>query len=183
MRKTVFAITVVSALAAAGAVAQTQTRPGVTDTPPASGMGGSTAETQMRPGVSGANLATGAGGPTSPAPNAPRALTASDFLQLPSADMLSSNLVGLDVYDGQHNNIGKIKDIAFDAARKVSAYVVAVGGFLGVGERYVAVSPDAIAVSYDGGSKTWRAAMNASKDQLKAAPEFKYVGQWNASRS
>jgi len=165
MRKIVLAIAAISALTAAAATAQTAT------------------------GDSNASPAPAAGGPaaaSSPAPVNPvsnHAVTGADFIQLPSSDMLSSNLVGLDVYDGQHNNIGKIKDVAFDSARKVGAYVVAVGGFLGVGERYVAVNPDAVAVAYDAGAKTWRATMNATKDELKAAPEFKYTGQWNASRS
>jgi hypothetical protein len=38
-------------------------------------------------------------------------------------------------------------------------------------------------VQYDAANKTWRATMNATKDELKAAPEFKYSGQWTASRS
>ena len=97
--------------------------------------------------------------------------------------MLTSNLVGLDLYDGQHNDLGKIKDVAFDPSKKIAAYIVAVGGVLGVGARYVAVNPDAIAVTYDTNEKVWRASMSATKDELKAAPEFKYAGQWNASKS
>ena len=97
--------------------------------------------------------------------------------------MLSSNVVGLDIYNPQNNNIGKIQDIAFDASNKVSGYILSVGGFLGMGTHYVAVDPEAVSVKYDGDNKTWRATMNATKDQLKAAPEFKYGGQWTASRS
>ena len=36
------------------------------------------------------------------------------FIQVQSADMLSSNVVGLDIYNSQNNDIGKIQDIAFD---------------------------------------------------------------------
>ena len=65
----------------------------------------------------------------------------------------------------------------------MTGYIVSVGGFLGMGTHYVAVDPDAVKVTFDTINKVWRATMNASKDQLKAAPEFKYEGQWNASRS
>ncbi len=106
-----------------------------------------------------------------------------NFVSVDSASMLSSNVVGLDIYNDQNNDIGKVQDIAFDNSKKVMSYILSVGGFLGMGTRYVAVDPDSVKVSYDAGNKVWRATMNATKDQLKAAPEFKYQGQWNASRS
>ena len=105
------------------------------------------------------------------------------FIQVQNTDMLSSNVVGLDIYNGQNDNIGKIQDIAFDASKQVTGYILSVGGFLGMGTHYVAVNPDALMVSYDAQNKVWKATMNATKDQLKSAPEFKYGGQWTASRS
>ena len=60
---------------------------------------------------------------------------------------------------------------------------MSVGGFLGMGEHYVAVSPSAVKVSYNSSEKKWHASMNASADQLKAAPEFKYSGRWDASKT
>jgi hypothetical protein len=38
-------------------------------------------------------------------------------------------------------------------------------------------------VSYDAENETWRATMNAAKDELKSAPEFKYGGHWTANGS
>jgi hypothetical protein len=105
------------------------------------------------------------------------------FAKVQNTDMLSSNVVGLDVYNGQNNSIGKIQDIAFDASKRVTGYILSVGGFLGMGTHYVAVDPSAVMVQYDDANKSWRATMNATKDQLKSAPEFKYSGQWTASRS
>ncbi len=105
------------------------------------------------------------------------------FVEVQNTDMLSSNVVGLDIYNEQNNNIGKIQDIAFDASKQMTGYILSVGGFLGMGTRYVAVDPNAVKVQYDADHKTWRATMNATKDQLKSAPEFKYSGQWTASRS
>jgi hypothetical protein len=52
-----------------------------------------------------------------------------------------------------------------------------------MGTHYVAVNPTAVMVTYDVENKTWRATMNATEDELKSVPEFKYGGQWTASRS
>jgi hypothetical protein len=64
---------------------------------------------------------------------------------------------------------------------RAQAYIVSVGGILGMGEHYVAVNPSAVKVSYNDSDKKWHAAMSATTDQLKAAPEFKYTGR-QASR-
>ncbi|OYY26724.1 MAG: photosystem reaction center subunit H, partial [Azorhizobium sp. 35-67-15] len=53
-------------------------------------------------------------------------------------------------------------------------------GFLGMGERYVIVRPNAVQIAYSEADKKWSAMMNATKDQLKAAPEFKYEGRWKS---
>lgn len=95
------------------------------------------------------------------------------FTSIPAGEELSSNVVGLDVYNSATKNIGKIKDIAFDQ-NGVKAYIVAVGGFLGLGNHYVAVNPSAVDINFDSGARKWRAAMNTDADQLQAAPEYKY---------
>jgi sporulation protein YlmC with PRC-barrel domain len=107
----------------------------------------------------------------------------SRFVSVQSADELSSNVVGLDVYNSDNKNIGQIKDIALNQHGRAQAYILSVGGFLGVGDHYVAVNPSEVKVSYNESDKKWHAAMNATADQLKAAPEFKYTGHWNGSKS
>ena len=82
-------------------------------------------------------------------------------------------MVGLSVYNDANQDIGKIKDIAFDR-NGVKAYIVAVGGFLGMGDHYVAVKPSAVHINRNSNSTQWRATMNTNADQLKAAPEYKY---------
>ena len=109
--------------------------------------------------------------------------TAPQFVTIKSGEMLSSNVVNTDIYDNSNNDIGTIKDVAYDASKNVKAYIVSVGGFLGIGTRYVAVDPDSIKVKYDSHDQKWHANMNATKDELKNAPEFKYEGEWNASKS
>ena len=105
------------------------------------------------------------------------------FVTLQNSDMLSSNVVGLDVYDSANHNVGTIKDIAFDGSKAVKGYILSVGGVLGMGARYVAVDMGSVAIKYDPADKKWHANMDASKEQLKAAPEFRYEGEWNASKS
>lgn len=95
------------------------------------------------------------------------------FADIPATDDLSSKVVGLEVYNNANRDIGTIKDIAFNAAG-VKAYIVGVGGFLGMGGHYVAVRPSAISLSYNADSKTWRTMIDTNADQLKAAPEYKY---------
>ena len=79
-----------------------------------------------------------------------------NFIQVQSGDMLTSNIVGLDIYNSQNNDIGKIQDVAFDSSKKVTGYILSVGGFLGMGTHYVAVNPDALMVNYDAQNKSGR---------------------------
>jgi sporulation protein YlmC with PRC-barrel domain len=105
------------------------------------------------------------------------------FVNVRGSDDLSSSLVGLDITNNDNKDIGTIKDIALSPNGREAAYIVSVGGFLGIGEHYVAVDPSAVKVSYDGSNKKWHASMNASADQLKKAPEFTYSGRWSSSKS
>ena len=110
-------------------------------------------------------------------------MSGSEFVTLPNSDELASNLIGLDVYNTANKSIGQIKDIAMGPHGRTQAYILSVGGFLGVGEHYVAVNPSNVKVSYNSSDKKWHATMDANADQLKGAPEFKYNGRWNASKS
>ena len=99
------------------------------------------------------------------------------FESVPEDAVLSYNLVGLKVTDAANTSVGEIKDLVIEAG-KLKGYILSVGGFLGMGERYVAVSPASVALGYDTDAKKWKAIIGASKDQLKAAPEFKYEGKF-----
>jgi len=110
-------------------------------------------------------------------------MAAGQFVSIASNDELSSKLVGLNVYNDKNQDIGEIKDIALNENGRAEAYILSVGGFLGLGDHYVAVNPSAVKVTYNDSDKKWHASMNATNDQLKAAPEFKYSGRWSANRS
>jgi len=95
------------------------------------------------------------------------------FTVVPASDEVSSKVVGLDVYNNDHQNIGMIKDVAYNGT-SVSGYILGVGGFLGMGDHYVAVRPSAVKLSYDAKDSKWHATMDANAGQLKSAPEYKY---------
>ena len=88
----------------------------------------------------------------------------------------SSQVVGLDVYNDNKQYIGQIEDIAMNRDGQTQAYVLSVGGILGMGEHYVAVNPSAVKLSYSESDKAWHASMNATSDQIRAMPEFRYAG-------
>jgi hypothetical protein len=106
----------------------------------------------------------------------------STFVNVPKQGELSSNLIGLDVYNGKQN-LGEIKDVALGKNGQVDAYILSVGGILGLGEHYVAVNPSDVSINYRSSNQKWYATLNATTAELKAAPEFKYTGRWNASKS
>jgi sporulation protein YlmC with PRC-barrel domain len=54
----------------------------------------------------------------------------------------SSKLIGVDVYDEANEKVGDIEELILDKSGKVEHVVLGVGGFLGMGEHYVAVAFD-----------------------------------------
>jgi hypothetical protein len=95
------------------------------------------------------------------------------FSTVTKDEMFSSKLKGLNVYNQKDESVGEITDIAIKN-NAVDALILSVGGFLGMGEHYVAVSPSSVSVRHDAKNDKWVASMNTTKEALKAAPEFKY---------
>ena len=154
----------------------------------------------MRPIIAGllasTVLATAAYSQTAPAP-VPAPATTPGTVQMMKhngGEWRASKLIGLSIYNPQNEKIGDINEIIVDPTGKVSGVVVGVGGFLGMGEHDVLVNLEQIkfvnepirSVSITTttanrparvANEKWypdHAVMNASKDQLKAMPQFKY---------
>ena len=85
--------------------------------------------------------------------------------------MLVSNLKGVDVMGNNNEKIGDISDILVSKEGKVEAYLLSIGGFLGVGGKEVALNPSAVQLTQE--NNNWKAKVNMSKDQLAQAPDFK----------
>jgi sporulation protein YlmC with PRC-barrel domain len=95
------------------------------------------------------------------------------FSTVSKDEMFSSKLKGVNIYNQKNESVGVISDIAIKN-NQVDALILSVGGFLGVGEHYVAVSPSSVSIRHDAKNDKWLASMNTTKEALKAAPVFKY---------
>jgi hypothetical protein len=95
------------------------------------------------------------------------------FATVPADAVLSDHLIGLKVYNGAGENVGEIKNLVIERDM-LFAYILSVGGFLSMEEHFVAVKPDSISITFDPAKKRWVGGINATKEQLKAAPEFKF---------
>ena len=101
--------------------------------------------------------------PTAPSPSS-RATSATFTTQ--SGELRSSKLIGSTVYDVQNEKIGSVQDIVLNKDGRVTAIVVDVGTFLGMGGKDVAVSLNDLKMNND------RLTLDRSKDQLKSAPTY-----------
>ena len=76
------------------------------------------------------------------------------------------------VYDPSNNKIGEIDDVLLSPDGKVNALIVGVGGFLGMGEKHVALPFNAVKHTAKDG-KVYL-TLDTTRDALKAAPGLKY---------
>jgi sporulation protein YlmC with PRC-barrel domain len=88
-----------------------------------------------------------------------------------SKAMLASYFIGSTVYSTANENVGDINDLVFDSEGKVNAAVIGVGGFLGMGEKDVAVPLDKIAMTKDENGAV-KYVIQATREELEAAPAF-----------
>lgn len=91
---------------------------------------------------------------------------------LPQNATTVTNYYKQNVYDPSDAKIGEINDVLVSKDGKIDAFIVAVGGFLGVGEKDVAVPFDAVRGTEKDGK--WYLTMNATKDDLQKAHGYKY---------
>src|SRR5260221_10714255 len=88
--------------------------------------------------------------------------------------LLASKFKGTDVIGADDKKIGDVSDILFTKDGKIEAYVVGVGGFLGIGSKDVALAPTAFQVVSGDKSKNEsdKLRLSMTKDQLKEAANF-----------
>ena len=108
------------------------------------------------------------------AQTAPPASTKTDtpFVTVqPQGQWLASRFVGQSVINQTGQNIGDINDLLFDKTGRISTAVIGVGGFLGMGEKSVAIPFGSLSFTADGTGKRV-VTIPFSKEQLQAAPSF-----------
>ena len=89
----------------------------------------------------------------------------------PHGQWLASQFVGQAVINQAGQNIGDINDLLFDKTGRISTAVIGVGGFLGMGEKSVAIPFGSLSFTADGTGKRV-VTIPYSKEQLQAAPSF-----------
>lgn len=88
---------------------------------------------------------------------------------------LATSLIGTKVSGAADESLGEVNDVLLDRNGNIVGAVIGVGGFLGIGEKDVAVPFNTLElVRNPDGDKL---VLRKSKDELKAAPEFKEYTQ------
>jgi len=158
MRK-LLTISVASMLAVAPALAQ-QTGPGSQPSSPPSSM-----PDKSSPPSSMDKSEPVPGKTPGAAAQAPDAKTA-------MGDYRASNLLNASLKNAAGESVGSINDLLLDGSGKITHVIVGVGGFLGIGERDVALKFEQVQLSRDSNNRL-SATASVTKESLKTAPEWK----------
>jgi sporulation protein YlmC with PRC-barrel domain len=99
------------------------------------------------------------------------AIDKSTLTPLDTANIRSEELVGTTVYGANDENVGEIGDVVLSQDGKVDAIIIDVGGFLGMGEKEVAVGMDNLSFLTDKDGNKYLYT-NLTKEQLEAQAEY-----------
>jgi sporulation protein YlmC with PRC-barrel domain len=182
--KLLSAIALPAALAVGAATTFAQTTPPPSPSP--------SAPAENMPDTSPSPAPSPAPSVTDPAPSAPapsrdsaasESTSAGTFAANQAADeWRSSKLVGLTVYNKANEKVGDINDLILGPDGKISNAVIGVGGFLGMGEKLVAVAFSDLQLNRDADG-TMRVTINSTKESLESAPEFKYYTDASSTKA
>jgi sporulation protein YlmC with PRC-barrel domain len=98
---------------------------------------------KLAAGLAAAALMTGAAQAQTSAPTQPVG-GGQIMTQMPQDLMRGSRLMGIDVYGADNQKIGDIDEVLVDRQGKIHGLVVGVGGFLGIGQKDVAIPFDQV---------------------------------------
>jgi PRC-barrel domain len=93
-----------------------------------------------------------------------------------NTDMLASSLIGQAVVNSQDETIGGINDLVTDESGKVIAVLVGTGGFLGLGEKDVALGFEDLRFSRDENNNI-KVIANVTQDTLASAPDYETLAE------
>ena len=89
------------------------------------------------------------------------------------AELTADKLEGARVFGPKDEDVGEINRLILDNNGQVQRIVLDVGGFLGVGERQIAVTPDELNIVRTDDGSEFRVYIDANQAVLKAQPEYK----------
>src|SRR3954451_12440600 len=116
---------------------------------------------------------TGAAPADAPAPSAGTTAGAPAPKPIPEQaehQVRAESLLGVDVSNGQ-DTIGEVSDLVVTEDGRVEAIVVGVGGFLGIGEKPVALAWESIKLTEQDGARV--ILVSATREQLEGMPTYK----------
>jgi putative membrane protein len=128
-------------------------------------------ETQMAP--------SGAAKTEAAPPVGTKAKGAEQMAEVPSDAISVNDYYKKNVYDPSDNTIGEVSDVLLDGKGQVKAVILSVGGFLGLGGKYVSVPFNALQVTEKNGKRYL--VMDTTKEALTNAPGYRYdsaTGKW-----
>jgi sporulation protein YlmC with PRC-barrel domain len=159
---------VVALLSAPAAFAQSSvTTPSASSKPPVTAPGSAT---DMKSSEDTTTTGTTPSMTGTTTPHSSAAAAAGSQTMMRSTEMRASKLIGASVYGTDGKSVGDVNDLLVDrGSGKVANAVLSVGGFLGIGEKRVAVPLTDIKVGSDN-----KLTIEMTKDQLKNAPAFVY---------
>ena len=99
-----------------------------------------------------------------------------DFVATPATGNFASKMIGVEVYNNSHQDIARIEDIFIGEDGHVQALILSVGEYLGLVTHFVAVQPSAVTFEPAKVDGFGQAHMDATVDQLRTAPEYRYTG-------
>jgi hypothetical protein len=178
MLKKLMITTAVSALMVGSAAAQaTSPSPQKPPSPPPAAAPAQKAPEAQKPTAQQAPAAKSQDKPqemTQPAPGAQQAQPTIVGAQQPD-QLLFSKFNGTDVIGGDNEKVGDVSDVLFSKDGKIEAYIVRIGGFLGIGAKDVALAPSAFEVVPGDKSKNESDKLKVAmtREQLKDASTFK----------
>ena len=103
---------------------------------------------------------------------ASEAKAAGKMAAVPSDAVSVNDYYKQNVYDSSDKTIGEVSDVLLDKNGQVKAVILSVGGFLGLGGKYVSVPFNALQVSEKNGKHYL--VMDTTKEALTSAPGYRY---------
>ena len=89
------------------------------------------------------------------------------------ATFLASAIIGGSVYSPSNESVGDVNDLVIKPTGEIEAVVVGVGGFIGIGEKNVAIALNRFTMEPTEDLASTKLVLNATKEELEAAPAFK----------
>jgi hypothetical protein len=93
-----------------------------------------------------------------------------------SNDYLASNLIGETVVNAKNETIGEVNDLVTDKDGKIVAVLIGAGGFLGIGEKDVAVPFQDLNIARDANNEL-TLMLNIDQDTIAAAPDYQRLDE------